>query len=350
MDGKKIISSNKYRIGPGNPCFIVAEIGNNHQGKYDLARDMILAAAEAGVDAVKFQKRDIGSLLSIKGQNTPYTGPNSFGATYGEHRQNLELEIGEMARLKDFAHRLGLVFFASAWDEKSARLMQEIGWDMAKICSADLVNIPLLRRIGAMDVPIVLSTGMSAWTEVDRAVEELRRLQEQIVLLHCNSSYPCPAEDIGLPVMDQLKKRYGLPIGYSGHEHGFAPTLGAVARGACMVERHFTLNKNLPGTDHQVSLEPEELRTLVNMIREVEAALKKTDKKTSEKEKHAALKLRKSIVAARDIEQGQILSEENLSVKSPGTGLSPLNWDELLGKKAMAPISQDQQISFDLIE
>jgi sialic acid synthase SpsE len=251
----------------------------------------------------------------------------------------------EMAELKELAHRLGLVFFASAWDGESARQMQEIGWDMAKICSADLVNIPLLRQVGGMHVPVVLSTGMSELPEIDRAINELKKFHEKIILLHCNSSYPCSPEEIGLPVMDALRERYGLPVGYSGHETGFAPTLAAAA----IVERHFTLNKKLPGTDHQVSLEPEELRELSAMIREIEDSLRITSKKVSEKEAAAARKLRKSIVAARDIEKGRILTQTDLTVKSPGTGISPLKWDEALGKKTTAPISRDQQIDFDLI-
>ncbi|MFP4168505.1 MAG: N-acetylneuraminate synthase family protein [Desulfonatronovibrionaceae bacterium] len=349
MQTKQISLPRRGKIGPGRPCFVVAEIGNNHQGKFDLAREMVLSAAEAGVDGVKFQKRDIQSLLTAEGQNAPYIGQNSFGLTYGEHRQALELEVQEMAKLKELAHRLGLVFFASAWDETSANQMQKIGWDMAKICSADLVNVPLLRRVGKMGIPVVLSTGMSDWAEIDHAVAELKHFHSRIILLHCNSSYPCPPKDIGLPVMDMLWERYGLPVGYSGHEHGFAPTLAAVARGACIVERHFTMNKNLPGTDHQVSLEPEELRSLTAMIREVEKSMQVRDKMVSEKEAAAALKLRKSIVAARDIEAGHRLTEKDLTVKSPGTGMSPLKWDEVVGKKTRVQIPRDRQLSPELI-
>ncbi|MFO7817292.1 MAG: N-acetylneuraminate synthase family protein [Thermodesulfobacteriota bacterium] len=350
MDGKKTTSGNKHKIGPGHPCFVVTEIGNNHQGKFDLAREMILAAAEAGVNGVKFQKRDVQELLTAEGRNAPYRGPNSFGSTYGEHRQALELDMQEMAELKELAHRLGLAFFASAWDGKSARQMQEIGWDLAKICSADLVNIPLLRQVGGMHIPVVLSTGMSELAEIDRAVNELKKFHEDIILLHCNSSYPCPPGEIGLPVMEVLRERYGLPVGYSGHETGFAPTLAAAARGACIVERHFTLNKKLPGTDHQVSLEPEELRSLVTMIREVESALEINEKRVGQKERDAAQKLRKSIVAKRDIPGGHVLTEKDLTVKSPGTGMSPLKWDEILGKKIRAAISRDSQITPDHIE
>jgi sialic acid synthase len=344
MSTPSIALPNGSKIGPAHPCFIVAEVGNNHQGKLELAKEMVLAAAEAGVNGVKFQKRDVDALLNEEGKRTPYTGPNSFGATYGEHRLALELSVAEMEELRILTHKLGMTFFASAWDHVSVDHMQGIGWDIAKICSADLVNIPMLRQIGAMRIPVILSTGMSTWEQVDRAVSELRAFHDQIILLHCNSSYPCPEDEIGLPVMDEMRRRYGLPVGYSGHERGFAPTLAAVARGACVVERHVTLNKNLPGTDHQVSLEPDQLRELVTMIREVERAMLITEKQVFGKENQAAAKLRKSIVAARDIPAGTILTADDLTVKSPGTGMSPLLWDAVLGRRVVSPLAKDAQL------
>lgn len=349
MSAPHITLPSGFKIGPGNPCFLVAEIGNNHQGKLELAKEMVLAAAEAGINGVKFQKRDVDALLNDEGKKMPYTGPNSFGPTYGEHRVALELSVAEMAELRTLTHKLGMVFFASAWDHVSVGHMDQIGWDIAKICSADLVNIPMLRQIGAMQIPVILSTGMSTWEQVDRAVAELRAFHNQIILLHCNSSYPCPEEEIGLPVMDEMRRRYGLPVGYSGHERGFAPTLAAVARGACVIERHVTLNKNLPGTDHQVSLEPDQLRDLVTMIREVERAMQVTEKQIFAKESQAAAKLRKSIVAARDLSANTILTAADLAVKSPGTGLSPLLWDTIVGKTLKTSLSKDAQLQTEHI-
>jgi sialic acid synthase SpsE len=332
-------------IGHDQPCFIVAEIGNNHQGKLELAKELVRAATEAGVDAVKFQKRDVNSLLSVEGRQAPYTGPHSFGPTYGTHRKALELSVQDMRELKALARWIDVGFFASAWDHVSVAQMHYIGWDLAKICSADLVNIPMLRQIGALNIPVILSTGMSSWGEIDRAVAELKHFHDQIVLLHCNSSYPCPEDEIALPVMDQLKERYNLPVGYSGHERGFAPTLAAVARGACVVERHFTLDRNLPGTDHQASLTHAEMKRLVAMIREVESAMSVTDKRISDKERQAAAKLRKSIVAARDLPAGHVLTANDLAVKSPGTGISPLRWDEVLGRTLKNPLACDEQLT-----
>ena len=179
-------------IGHGRPCFVVAEIGNNHQGEMSIARQMVEEAARTGVQAVKFQKRDMNALFTDEGLQMPYSGPNSFGRTYGEHRLALELTIEDMAELKALAESLGLIFFASAWDQVSLTELLDMGVDILKICSADLVNVPLLRQAGASGLPVILSTGMSSIDEIDLAVAELRRFHQDIIVLHCNSTYPCP--------------------------------------------------------------------------------------------------------------------------------------------------------------
>ncbi|EPR43934.1 N-acetylneuraminic acid synthase domain-containing protein [Desulfovibrio sp. X2] len=336
-------------IGHGRPCFVVAEVGNNHQGKLEIAKEMVYAAAECGADAVKFQKRHTPSLLTQEGMAAPYTGPNSFGPTYGAHRDALELDIEEMAQIKDLSERLGLVFFASAWDMVSLRQMFGLGVELIKVASADLTCLPLLREIGRSGVPVIASTGMSNWDEIETAVAELRAFHDDIILLHCNSSYPCPEDEIALPVMHELKRRFGLPVGYSGHEEGLAPSLAAAAQGACLVERHFTLNKMLPGTDHKASLEPSQLKSLVGMIRDVERAMRETEKKVFPKEESSAKKLRKSIVAARLIPAGKIITAEDLTVKSPGTGISPLEWDAVIGQKAVREIKEDRLLDWDMV-
>lgn len=336
-------------IGEGRPCFVVAEIGNNHQGEVAIAREMLHAAAESGVSAVKFQKRDNCALLTREGLNAPYSGPNSFGKSYGAHRAALELTIEEMAELKDLSEKLGLVFFASAWDRPSLVQMAEIDVELLKVCSADLVNVPLLRQAGAMGLPVILSTGMSSLEEIDIAMAELRRFHDEIIILHCNSSYPCPEEEINLPVMHLLKERYGTIVGYSGHEAGLGPSLASVAMGACVVERHMTLDRTMRGTDHKASLEPEEFARLVSMIREVERTLAHREKVVTPKEKATADKLRKSIVAARDLRAGSVLTEDDLTVKSPGTGLSPIHWDALIGATLTQDLKQDQFLRWESI-
>jgi len=334
-------------IGPGQPCFLVAEIGNNHQGNEATARRMIEAAAAAGADAVKFQKRDLRALLTRAGRQAPYTGPNSFGPTYGAHRQALELPLDALARLKAHAEARGLVFFASAWDAPSLDALAALGVELLKIASADLPTLPLLRHAGALGLPVALSTGMSTMDEIAVAVAELRATGTPLLLLHCNSSYPCPAGDAALPVLPALARRFGLPVGYSGHEAGLAPSLGAVALGACMVERHFTLDRALPGTDHQASLDPEGFAQLAAMVRELEAALRVRRKTVTPAEQATAAKLRKSVVAARALAPGTVLAAADLTVKCPGTGLSPLYWDELPGRTLLRALEPDEPLAWD---
>lgn len=337
------------RIGPGAPCFIVAEIGNNHQGELPLARDMVQTAAEAGADAVKLQKRNVDALFTRAGREAPYGGKNSFGATYGEHREALELGMEAMAELKELAESLGLVFFASAWDPVSTREMLGLGMELFKVCSADLVNLPLLRTVGQTGVPMVISTGMSDLRDIDVAVNEVRRYHERIVLLHCNSTYPCPDENVALPVMAVLRERYGLPVGYSGHEAGLGPSVAAAAMGACIVERHFTLDRSMRGTDHQASLEPRDFSVLCDMIRQVEAATRLRDKRVFPQERSSAAKLRKSVVFARDLPAGHVIEPADITVKCPGIGISPVHWDEIIGAKLKRSVFCEEMLDWEAL-
>jgi sialic acid synthase SpsE len=346
---QSVTLSSGLTIGHGHPCFIVAEIGNNHQGEFSVARQMIDEAAAAGVQGVKFQKRDMEALLTREGRAAPYTGRNSFGPTYGEHRNALELSIEQMAELKEYSESLGLVFFASAWDEPSLRQVLGLDVDVLKICSADLVNVPLVRRYASSGIPIILSTGMSSLEDIDVALDEIRAYHDDVILLHCNSTYPCPEEQIGLPVMEGLRERYGLPVGYSGHEQGIGPSVASVALGACVVERHFTLDKTLKGTDHQASLEPAELARMVRMIREVEKAMCVKGKKVFPEEQAAAKKLRKCIVFSRDLPAGHVLTEADLTTRSPRVGVSPVHWDEVIGATLNRPVKHEEPVQWDTL-
>ncbi|XPV75924.1 MAG: N-acetylneuraminate synthase family protein [Desulfovibrio sp.] len=337
-------------IGDDAPCFIVAEIGNNHQGSVVTAREMIDRAAEAGAQGVKFQKRDMDALLTTAGRAAPYTGKNSFGTTYGEHRLALELSIDEMADLKEYSEKQGLVFFASAWDMPSLEQILELDVELCKVASADLVNVPLLRRHAQSGIPTILSTGMSAFEDIDIAVRELSTGIDDLVVLHCNSSYPCPEDQIGLPVMQVLRERYGLPIGYSGHERGLGPSVASLAFGACVVERHFTLDRTLPGTDHQVSLEPSDLAALVKMIREVEPAMQVKGKMVFPNEVNAARKLRKCIVASRDLPAGHVLTEADVATRSPQDGISPVHWDKVIGATLRTDMKYEEPLQWDHID
>jgi len=337
-------------LGHGQPVFVVAEIGNNHQGQLSLALELLEAAARAGANAVKVQKRHTPSLLTAEGRDAPYTGPHSFGATYGAHRDALELDMAAMATLKARAASLGLAFLASAWDLVSLEAMLDLGLDCLKIASADLVNLPLLRRAGRSGLPILLSTGMSSLEQIDLAVAELRAQHDRLVLLHCNSAYPCPDDELCLPVLCELRQRYGLPVGYSGHEAGLGPSVAAVALGACVVERHLTLDNTWRGTDHQASLTPDAFALLVRMLREVEQAMAGTRKIVSPREQETARKLRKSIVATRDLPAGHLLTEQDLTCKSPGTGILPDRWDQVVGARLRCAVCRDQQLRWPMLQ
>ena len=336
-------------IGQGHPCFIVAEIGNNHQGEFDIARQMVDQAAVAGVQGVKFQKRDSEALLTREGRAASYSGPNSFGPTYGEHRDALELSVEEMAQLKQYSESKGLVFFASAWDEPSLEQIVSLDVDLLKISSAELVNVPLIRQYAATGIPLVISTGMSGLEDIDMAMAEIRKYHDDVIMLHCNSTYPCPEELIGLPVMEALAERYGVPVGYSGHEKGLGPSVGAAALGACLIERHFTLDKTFKGTDHQASLEPQELASMVSMIREVEKAIQVRGKVVFPDEQTASKKLRKCIVFSRDLPAGHVLSEADLTTRCPRVGVSPVHWDEVLGVALNRSVKQEEAVQWDTL-
>ncbi|WP_460139421.1 N-acetylneuraminate synthase family protein [Salidesulfovibrio brasiliensis] len=337
-------------IGEGHPCFVVAEIGNNHQGDPEIAARMVREAANAGAQAVKFQKRKTEALLTREGRAAPYTGCNSFGPTYGEHRDALELSIEQMAELKTLAESLGLVFFASAWDDPSLDEVLSLDVELLKISSAELVNLPLVAKYAAAQIPIILSTGMSSLEDIEAAVGVIRTYHDDLMLLHCNSTYPCPEECIGLPVMETLRERFLVPVGYSGHERGLGPSVAAAALGACIVERHFTLDKTLKGTDHQVSLEPEQLAQVVTMIRETEKAMQLRGKIVFPEEQSAAKKLRKCIVFSRDLPAGHVLTDADLTTRCPHVGVSPVYWDEVVGTTLRCSVTLEQPVQWELVE
>ncbi len=337
-------------IGHGLPCFLVAEIGNNHQGRLELAEELVRAAAKAGADAVKFQKRDVAALLTRAGRTASYRGPNSFGPTYGAHRQALELDFEELAALKALSESLGLTFFASAWDEPSLDGLLKLKVELLKVASADLTSLPLIRRMVRSGLPIIASTGMSRWPEIDAAVAELTASHRQVVLLHCNSSYPTADREICLPVMLELARRYELPVGYSGHELGYAPSLAAAALGACLVERHFTLDKTLPGTDHGASLTPAEFAEMAAMTRQIERACTGSAKRIFSGEAASARKLKKAIVAARDLAAGTVLAPGDLAIKCPADGLPTLFWDDVKGLTLLADLARDEPLRWELLD
>jgi sialic acid synthase SpsE len=318
-------------VGEGQPCYIIAEAGVNHNGDPSLAKKLIDIAADAGADAVKFQKRTPSEILTAAALERPYTVPTSLGATYGEHRERLELSADDFRMLLAHAKERGITLLASAWDNTSVDFLDALGIPAYKVASADCSNLPLIDYTARKGKPMLLSTGMSDLAEVDEAVETARRHTDQIVLFQCTSTYPADNDQLNLRVILTYKARYGCVVGYSGHERGLAPTEAAVAIGANVIERHFTIDRTMIGPDHAASLEPMGLQRLVRNIRNIEKALGSTEKKMLEAERPVRDRLAKSVVARNDIPAGTTITADMLTVKGPGTGLKPRMLPMLVG-------------------
>src|SRR3990167_9124388 len=341
-DNRTLIISNK-EIADDTDCFVVAEIGHNHQGSIEIAKQLFKAAKECGADAVKLQKRHNKSLYTTDFYNSVYNSENAFGPTYGKHREALEFGKKEYLELKKYAKSLGLIFFATAWDFKSADFLADIEMPCFKIASADLLNIPLLKHVARFGKPIIVSTGGSTLPDVRRAYEEIVKLNPQIAILQCTASYPSDFSELDLHVINLYKKEFpGTTIGFSAHDNGIAMSVAAYVLGARIIEKHFTLNRVMKGTDHVFSLEPIGMRKLVRDLRRVHLALGNGIKKFYESEKPGIMKMRKKIVAAKNLPKGHIVRKQDIALKSPGDGTSPIHFEKLIGKKLNRVVKKDQ--------
>lgn len=344
LPNPRVKLQNKW-VGGDAPVFIIAEIGNNHNGDFDLAMRTIQAAKDAGADAVKFQKRNVEQLLSKEMKEMIYDNPRSFGRTYREHRENQELSIAQYVELKNFAETLGLVFFATPFDFTSADELESIGVHAYKISSFDITNKPLLEYVAKKGKPILLSTGMSTLKEMDDAIEAILAHNTLLIVNHCTSIYPTPDTAIDLNMVKVLKDRYApVPVGYSGHEPDILPTVASIGLGAQTVERHFTLDKEMKGSDHHMSINPVEFKEMVNQIRRMEILLGSYEKRIHDGEIPIRQKLAKSIVARHDIPKGQRITMEDLITKSPGSGINPTLLDEVIGRVADKDIPADTML------
>lgn len=338
-------------IDYGQPCFVIAEIGLNHQGDMPTAKALIEAAKRAGADAVKFQKRDPTACLTAAALEAPYTGRNSFGPTYGAHRAALELSAAQLGTLREFANGIGLHFFASAFDVPSLKILVEVGVPVIKIPSCDLTHRELLNAAIVTGLPLILSTGMATEVELDRAVDTLHqaRAERRLALMHCVSGYPVENQDANLRRMDWLR-RYAVPVGYSGHEKGTAISVAAVARGASLLERHLTLDRTMPGPDHAASLEPKGFAQLVRDVRKIEAALGVRLEQPLSCEMASKHKLRKCTVAALDLAVGAVIGNFNVRFKSPEiVGAVPAD-GTAWGKKLKRQVAEDEPIMLSDLE
>ncbi len=326
--------------------FIIAEIGNNHQGNIDKAIELVRAAKNVGADAVKFQKRNNQSLFTEDFYNAPYDNPHSFGRTYGEHRDSIELDITEMAKIKEYCQEINIHFFATPFDSKSLHELERIDCPFYKIASADIVNIPLIRTIINTGKGVILSTGNSTFQDIDRAIIELEKAHTQYALLHCTASYPANVEDMNLLCISEMKKRYkNCCIGLSDHESGIDAASIAYMLGARIFEKHFTLDHAWKGTDNAFSLMPEGMRKLVRNLHRTPILLGNSEKSPLKVEEKPIYKMRKSIVYKKPFKKGHVIIQEDLELRCPGDGLYPYEIDDILGKQLEIDVNRQQLVS-----
>jgi len=328
---------------------IIAEAGVNHNGDMSLAKELIAAAAEAGADLVKFQTFIAANIISRSAPKAEYQkGATDPQESQQEMVRKLELTRENHLELIAECQKQGIGFFSTAFDKDSIDLLEELGGaDVVKVPSGELTNLPYLRYLTRHGKHVLLSTGMADLGEIEAAinvVEQAGTPRDRITVLHCTTEYPTPMEDVNLRAMANIGKAFGVAVGYSDHTPGIEVPIAAVALGATVIEKHFTLDRNLPGPDHQASLEPHELKAMVEGIRNIEKALGDGIKRPSPSELKNKPIARKSLVAARPIKAGEPFSEENMMAKRPGTGISPMQWDEVIGRRAPRDFSEDELI------
>ncbi len=328
---------------------VIAEAGVNHNGDLSVAKKLIEVAAEAGADYVKFQTFKSSNVVSIYAPKATYQENNApeEGNTQIEMIRKYELDVAAHIELVDYCKHCNIKFLSTAFDLESVDFLASLSLDYWKIPSGEITNYPYLRKVGAFNDKIILSTGMSTQLEVEETLNVLidaGTLRENITLLHCNTQYPTPFEDVNLNSMLTLKNAFQLNVGYSDHTLGIEVPIAAVALGASIIEKHFTLNRNMEGPDHKASLEPHELRTMIQSIRHIEKAMGDGVKRVSNSERENLVVARKSIVAKQNILCGEMFSEENITVKRPGTGISPMLWNDVIGQIAARDFHSDDLI------
>ncbi len=331
---------------------IIAEAGVNHNGNFEIAKQLVDKAAEAGADIVKFQTCKAENVISRYADKAEYQK-----VTTGEADSQLEmvrklmLTYEEYGKLKEYCDEKGITFLSTAFDLPSVDYLHSIGMKLWKIPSGEITNLPLLIKIASLHEAIIMSTGMSELSEVADAVKVLiENGASDITLLHCTTEYPAPYEDVNLKAMETMRDAFDLPVGYSDHTKGLEIPVAAVARGACVIEKHFTLDRNMEGPDHKASIEPDELKQMVSMIRHVEVAIGDGVKKVSASEAKNQDIARKSIIAKTTIKTGDTFTEDNITTKRPGNGLNPMCWFELIGKKAKHDYEEDYLIEKDELD
>jgi len=327
---------------------IIAEAGVNHNGNPETALKMVEEAAKTGVDYVKFQTFVTELCISTKAPKAEYQKNNTNNEdSQFEMVKKLELDIDAHHKIIEHCKKHNIKFLSTPFDLVSIDTLKKLGFNLWKIPSGEITNLPYLRKIGSMNDNVILSTGMSNLGEIEKALEILEQAgtkRKNITILHCNTEYPTPYEDVNLNAMNTIKNAFKTEVGYSDHTEGIEIPIAAVALGAKIIEKHFTLDKSMDGPDHKASLNPEELMQMVKSIRNIEKALGNGIKSASPSEQKNIYIARKSIVAAKNMKKGDTFTEQNITVKRPGSGISPMMWDEIIGKKAKIDFNQDDLI------
>lgn len=332
-------------IGEELKPFVIAEIGHNHQGSLDKCKELFCRAKKCGVDAVKLQKRDNVSLFTQELYDSPYNNPNSYGATYGLHREYLEFNKDQYFELKKHANDLNLIFFSTAFDISSANFLHDLDMPAYKIASGDLENTPLLKHIAQFGKPIILSTGGGNLDDVRRAYDTIMPINPQLAILQCTAAYPARVDELNLRVIQTYIETFqDVIVGYSGHDNGIVMPVIAYMLGARIIEKHFTLDRTLKGTDHAFSLTPTAMERMVRDLHRTGSALGSRNKSRLEVEGDPLRKMGKKLVASRRLGSGHILEYGDIAVKSPGDGLAPYNIDRLVGSKLLTALEKDAAI------
>lgn len=327
---------------------IIAEAGVNHNGNYELAKKLAVAAKEAGADYVKFQTAKPELVISRYAPKAEYQmGTTKKTESQLDMCRAIHLPLSDYAPLQKYCEEIGIKFISTPFDLLSIDVLIPLKMDFWKIPSGEITNLPYLQKIAHLHQPVVMSTGMSNLGDIESALKVLTNnglTKDQITLLHCNTEYPTPYADVNLHAMQTIHECFGVKVGYSDHTSGIEVSLAAVALGATIIEKHFTLDRNLPGPDHKASLEPNELKQMVDNIRHIEAALGSHIKQVSPSEGKNMIVARKSLIAATAIKKGDLFSTENMTVKRPGNGISPMQWDKVIGRRAPRDFKEDELI------
>ncbi|MDE6796344.1 MAG: N-acetylneuraminate synthase [Muribaculaceae bacterium] len=327
---------------------IIAEAGVNHNGNLDNALQMVEIAKQAGADYIKFQTFKADSLVTPEGKTADYQKNNCDADSQLEMLRNLELSFDDFKTIALYCKELEIGFLSTPFDKESINFLASLGVDFMKIPSGEITNLPYLRAVALTGIPAIISTGMSTNDDIANALDVFFKAgytSEKLTLLHCTTEYPTPMTDVNLKAMVSMREMFGIPTGYSDHTPGIEIPVAATALGAVVIEKHFTLSRTLPGPDHAASLEPNELAKMINSIRNVSVALGSGEKHVTESERKNQSIARKSIVAARDIKAGEVFNEDNITTKRPATGLSPMLWDEVIGRTADKDFPKDSLIT-----